>query len=290
MGMDSLWERTRSRLRGRYRDPRVFQVAFLAAFLLAVSLETDYELTPARAGLILAVAMATQLACVRLVGIAWPGAWSPLISGLSLVLLLRCDAAWVAALAAVLTIASKFSLRVGEKHFFNPTNFGLLVTILVTDRAWVSAGQWGSGVLLAFFFAALGLAVAGKVGRLDISLGFLAAHAALNLARVAYLGHDLAVLSHRLTTGSLIIFAFFMLSDPRSTPDTRRGRLLLAAAVACLAYSLQFHLFIKSAPLWALLALSPATPLIDRLWPGQRFVWRQPAPASGGLSASESTG
>src|SRR5437667_346510 len=87
------------------------------------------------------------------------------------------------------------------------------------------------GVFLAFFLAALGLAVVRKVGRLDISLAYLGAHAALRLARVLWLHQRLAVFEHGLMSGTLIIFAFFMISDPRSTPDTRRGRVAFAGLV-----------------------------------------------------------
>jgi Na+-translocating ferredoxin:NAD+ oxidoreductase RnfD subunit len=153
---------------------------------------------------------------------------------------------------------------------------------VLTDRAWVSPAQWGSGAFLAFFLGALGLAVVRKVGRLDISLAFLGAHAALNLARVLALGHEPAVFLHRMSSGALIVFAFFMISDPRSTPDRRTGRILFASLVALAAYVLQFRFFVPSAPLWALLAVSPLTPWIDACLRGTRFEWVE----KGALDAS----
>ena len=74
-------------------------------------------------------------------------------------------------------------------------------------------------------------------------------------------------------SGSLLIFAFFMISDPRTTPDSRLGRLLFALAVAALAHYLAFFMQMRPALYVALIVLSPVTLLFDRLLPTQRFAW-----------------
>jgi Na+-translocating ferredoxin:NAD+ oxidoreductase RnfD subunit len=79
---------------------------------------------------------------------------------------------------------------------------------------------------------------------------------------------------HQLQSGALLIFTGFMITDPRSTPDHRAGRIGLALAVACLAVLLQIRFQLVGAPLFALAMLSPFTPLIDRLLPAARFQWR----------------
>jgi len=257
----------------RGADPRLFQVAFLLAFLAWVQAFREFTLAGTSLLVLLVTAIGTQAAFVRALRLRDPGFLSPLISALSLGLLLRANDPAVAALAAFLAIASKFALRFRGKHLFNPTNFGILATVLVTGRAWVSPAQWGSEAFAAFFFAALGLAVVRKVGRLDITLAFLGAHATLQLGRVLWLGHGPAVFLHRVSSGALILFAFFMISDPRSTPNARGGRIAFACLVALVAHFIQFRLFIPSAPLWALLIVSPLTPLLDVLWRGSRFEW-----------------
>jgi Na+-translocating ferredoxin:NAD+ oxidoreductase RnfD subunit len=65
-----------------------------------------------------------------------------------------------------------------------------------------------------------------------------------------------------------------MISDPRTTPDTRPGRLVFAALVALGAYAVQFWLFRTNGLLWSLAACSLAVPLIDRLLPGPRYQWQ----------------
>jgi Na+-translocating ferredoxin:NAD+ oxidoreductase RnfD subunit len=82
-------------------------------------------------------------------------------------------------------------------------------------------------------------------------------------------------------SGSLLIFAFFMISDPRTSPDSRLGRFLFAFSVALLAHYLTFFMQMRPALYVALIALSPFTLLLDRLIPATRFQW---IPSSQGAS------
>jgi Na+-translocating ferredoxin:NAD+ oxidoreductase RnfD subunit len=255
------------------RDPRVLQIAFLATFLALGMASLGFQLEAWMPPVLLVTACATQFLCERLLQKPSSGYLSPVITALGLSLLLRTDTYWVAPLAAVVAIASKFALRVRGKHVFNPTNFGLTVAILATGHAWCSPAQWGEwNILLAWLFA-LGLAVAHRSFRADVSLAFLATWIVLKAARVLFLGQRPAVLLHQLSVGSLILFTFFMISDPKTTPDGRSTRVAFGIAVAGLAFWLQHQLWVMNSPIWALLCLSPLVPLVDGLWPATRFHW-----------------
>src|SRR6185503_14230267 len=89
-----------------------------------------------------------------------------------------------------------------------------------------------------------------------------------------------AIPLHRLQNGALLIFAFFMISDPRTTPDSRRGRILFASLVALGAAWVQFRLFRTNGLLWSLFACAPLVPVLDRLLPGPRYAWPGTARAS----------
>jgi enediyne biosynthesis protein E5 len=255
-------------------DPRLFQIATLGGLLVYGGVWLDLEVRAVTALAIVAAALATQRVGARLAGRA-PDLRSALISALSLCLLLRTDALGLAALAAVVAIASKFLLRVHGKHVFNPTNLALVALLATTGRVWVSPGQWGSGVLFAFLLAATGSLVVNRAARADVTAAFLAAHAALVLGRAGWLGDPLAIPLHRLENGALVLFAFFMISDPRTTPDSRAGRIVFAALVALGAYLAQFRLFWPNPLLWSLAICSLAVPLLDRLLPGPRYQWRK---------------
>jgi Na+-translocating ferredoxin:NAD+ oxidoreductase RnfD subunit len=76
------------------------------------------------------------------------------------------------------------------------------------------------------------------------------------------------------------LFTFFMISDPKTTPDSRAGRVLFAALVAFGAWYVQFRLFRTNGLLWSLAACSMVVPFIDRLVPGSRYAWTSPRPTS----------
>src|SRR5262249_1283703 len=163
--------------------------------------------------------------------------------------------------AGIVAIVSKFLLRVRDKHVFNPTNGALVAMMLATGDVWVSPGQWGSGLVFAFLLASAGGLVVNRAARPDVTLAFLTCCPALLVRRSCWLGEPLAVPLHRLETGALVLFAFFMISDPKTTPDSRAGRLLFAALVALGAYVVQFQLFRTNGLLWSLAVCSLAVPV-----------------------------
>src|SRR5688572_25290685 len=140
-------------------DPRLFQIASLAGLLLYGMGARGFDVTPARAAFLLVACLLAQWACERLSGVRRFEPRSALISGLSLCLLLRTNSWLLALLAVVITIGSKFVLRVRGKHVFNPTNIGLVATIALTGQVWASPGQWGSAALFAFLIACAGVLV-----------------------------------------------------------------------------------------------------------------------------------
>jgi len=254
-------------------DARYFQIAALSTLLAVNFVWIDFGAKPLYSALAIASALLTQIACTRIFKLPHVDLRSALITGLSLSLLFRADAAWLPALAAVIAIGSKFTLRIDGKHIFNPAGFAIVVLLLTTSEVWISPGQWGTSVYLAALAAFFAILVLHASQRSDIALFFLVSHAALLFARAAWLGDPPAIPLHQLQSGSLLIFAFFMISDPRTAPDSRLGRLLFALAVAALAHYLAFFMQMRPALYVALIALSPTTLLFDRLIPAARFAW-----------------
>jgi len=261
------------------QDPRLYQIFLLASLLVYGVTRLDFEIGAGRALLLLGTALLTQLACTRLWRLPAFDPKSALISGLSLCLLLRTGSALLAALAAVITIASKFLLRIRGKHVFNPTNFGLVALMLATGQVWVSPGQWGSAAFFAFLVACLGGLVVNRAARSDVTYAFLAFYLAVLFGRALWLGQPMAIPLHQVESGAFLIFTFFMISDPKTTPDSRAGRVLFALLVALGAGFVQFVLYRPNGLLLSLAFLSPVVPLLDRLLPGARYVWRGTAVA-----------
>ena len=200
---------------------------------------------------------------------------------MSLSLLLRADTAWLPAIAGVIAIASKFVLRLDGRHIWNPAGFAIVVLLFTSSGVWISPGQWGAGVWLASLLAFFAILVLRAAQRSDMALFFLGSHAALLVARAIWLGDPMAIPLHQLQSGSLLIFAFFMISDPKTSPDSRLGRFAFALAVAVLGHYLAFFMQMRPALYVALIALSPVTVLLNRLIPARRFEW---TPTSQGAS------
>ena len=267
-------------------DARHYQIAVLASLLVWGQLRLGFRVDPATAAVLLGVGLGLQALLDRALEGRPFEPRSALVSALSLCLLLRTSDLGLAAVAVAIAIGSKFVLRRRGKHLFNPSNLALVVLLLASDRAWASPGQWGAAPFFALFVAGAGGLVLHRAGRADITLGFLASYAGLLVARALRLGDPLAIPLHQLESGSLLIFAFFMISDPRTTPDSRAGRLVFAAVVAFVAVRLRFAWYEPQGLLFALAACAPLVPLLDRLVPAPRYRWRgQPPTPSGGPHA-----
>lgn len=267
-----------------FKDARDYQILFLVTFLILGVSTRDWSLNLIAIALTFITCWLTQIAMISLFpnpsipkAERWLSLKSATITALGLSLLLRSDSYGAIACAAFLAIASKFIFRTNGKHWFNPGNFGIVVVLMLdnfwNNHVWVSNGQWGEDSLYALVFLGLGGIVLKKVGRWDTSFMFLATYAVLEGIRNLWLGWTWDVLFHRLTSGSLILFALFMITDPRSIPNAKIARLIWAVAIAVLTFIFRNIFFNTDAVFYALFLISPLTVLCDRLWNAPRFQW-----------------
>jgi Na+-transporting NADH:ubiquinone oxidoreductase subunit NqrB len=261
----------------RNLDPRWWQIFCLTGLLTYGLFRLSFDKPPIQIAATIGTALLVQLGLTRALKLH-PFEWkSALISGLGLCFLFRANDWRLSVLTAALAIGSKFLIRWNGKHVWNPTNFALvLMMLLLPTHAWVSPGQWGSGPTMAYALACAGGLVVNRSARSDTTIAYLAAFAAILFGRSLWLGEPLSIPTHRLQNGALMIFAFHMISDPKTTPNTRAGRILFATLVAAGAGFVAFVLFRPNGPIWALAALSPLVPLIDRYLPGPRYDWMRP--------------
>ena len=278
---------TKLRQLGKLGDPRHYQIAVLTSLLFYGILWLDLEVRAVQAIGILITAQLTQYVCTRLFGLPRFDPKSALISSLSLCLLLRTNFLAVALVAASITIASKFLIRWNGKHVFNPTNFGLVAAILLTGEVWVSPGQWGSGLYFGFLMACLGGLVVNRSSRSDVTYAFLGFYLAVLFGRSFWLGEPMTIPWHRLQNGAFLLFAFFMISDPKTTPDSRAGRILFALLVAVGAGFVHFVLYRPNGLLWSLALFAMIVPFIDRLLPGTQYQWKRAAATPVALNKGE---
>ncbi len=303
------------------KDPRDYQILFLSLFLVLGIGTRDWTLRPDLILVVMGTCLLTQWVAVSL----WPNPKekilnlltkkqnysdeldsaltssakllslkSAMITALGLSLLLRADHYTTMLLAGSLAILSKFLFQVERKHFFNPANFGIIAALVLTNDAWVSPGQWGDDGWYALLFAGTGGMVLKRVGRWDTTAAFLGVYALLEAIRNLWLGWTWDVYCHRLMSGSLLLFALFMITDPRSIPNARISRLIWAGSIAVVTFILRNQFFNSTAVFWALFALSPLSIVLDYIWSDSRFFWSSTLlnidsiPVENGVSDSES--
>ncbi len=257
------------------KDARHFQILSLSLFLTYGILSLGWNTQLSRIATIFATCLLTQCFWIKWSGAPWHSLKSAAISSLGLCLLLKTNLLSTAIIASVLTISSKFIIQFDRKHIFNPVNFGIIATIMFTGDAWVSPGQWGSSFTTLFFVASAGLMVLLKCGRIDISLAFIGSFFGLEFIRsVLWLGWPIDYFGHMVTNGALLLFTFFMITDPVTTPNHAKARIAWAVMVGLLTFVLN-HIFIlnSGAPIWALFIISPLTLVFDRFFNAQKFSW-----------------
>ncbi len=260
-------------LRQRLRlDPRLFQIATLCGLLVVAMLVYQTGASLAQLCCTFGGAVLTQACAARISRTMFD--WrSPAVTALSLTLLLRSHDPAIWALSGTLGVGSKFAVRWGGKHLFNPACCAIVTLLMCGAPVWVSPGQWGA---LAWGAAALICAatlVLSRARRLDTACAFLTGWGALLAARCVSLGDPWTIPLHQMQSGALLVFAFFMVTDPRSTPDARAGRIVFALAVAAVGHLLQFRWQVREGLFFALVCAAPLTPLLDRLAPARRFAW-----------------
>ena len=281
-----------------FRDARLYQILFLSSFLLLGTGTRDWTLHPEIVATAIATCLITQWVwSIRYVSLLHPSTPPPLhsslpsalITALGLSMLLRTEHIGTMMLAAAIAISSKFLLRVNGKHLFNPTNIGIVAAVVLTHDAWISPGQWGESSWYALLFLGTGGVVVQRVGRWDTTGAFLGSYALLELGRNLWLGWTWDVLLHRLTSGSLLVFSLFMITDPRTIPNARVARLVWAIAIALLAFILRNVYFIPTAVFWSLFALAPLSAVLDLIWASPRFAWQAEAEPEEMVESPEQT-
>jgi Na+-transporting NADH:ubiquinone oxidoreductase subunit NqrB len=208
----------------------------------------------------------------------WASAY---VTGISIGILVRSISWLPYALCSVLSITSKYVLRVKGRHIWNPSNFGisvLLFTAPVLDQGLRSGAgsvpafliplskvasvshQLGNNWLPVAVIWALGLFIVGRLKRLHISLTYIASFLVFGVLRSAITGSTVLAEIAPITGPMYQLFTFFMITDPKTTVQSRRGQMLVAFLVALVEMILRLCQQVH-APYFALFLVGPAANL-----------------------------
>lgn len=266
-------------------DSRWFQIAFLSALLSLGLAQRDFAIQATQIAACFAAALATQALWQWGLKLptrnTWGGYLSALVSSLGICILVRAENAWVHPLLAGIAMSSKYIIRAGpihcKSHVLNPANLAAVLAWGWVPGAWLSPAQWGFGTTVALLILALGAAVTGRIVRWDISFGFLLTWLLLLFGRCVVLDYEwamaLAIVQQQISNGAVLLFAFFMISDPMTTPQHHRLRVVFAVGVAVAAFVWQYVFYKPHGLIVMLCAASLLVPLLNWRWPRQRFAW-----------------
>ena len=160
---------------------------------------------------------------------------SAYITGISLALLIKPQAniLWPFALGAFIAIASKYVLTYRGRHLWNPSNFAIALLVLVAaDSVAILSHQWGNDISTNLVIWAFGLVIAWRARVLHVTLTYVACFIFFAIVRHFIVGGPLFAELAPITGPMYQLFVFFMVTDPRTTVSTRRGRMIVVALVA----------------------------------------------------------
>ena len=198
---------------------------------------------------------------------------SSLNSVMSILLLLHANSWLWIALASLIAISSKFLIRYHNKHIFNPSNIGIVAALLLSGSSWAAPGQWGQALWVTLLLAGSGLILLIGFSRMLTSISFLLVFISLTFLRALWLGDPLVIPIHQLQSGALLIFAFFMLSDPMTSPNTNTGRVIFGTWVGVVSWILQYNFYIPNAFLYTLAASMPLVLFLNKQFQGHHYHW-----------------
>jgi len=256
-------------------DIRKYQILALSLFLFYGVTALQFQISVVQIALILITILGWQFVFDRLYKKNF-NYRSALISGLSICLLVRTNESMLYIVITFVTVAGKFLVKYKGKHIFNPTVLSICLSLIILKNyVWVSLGQWDKREVLLFFVVSLGGFIIYKVRSSLVSYIFLLSYYALFLSRALYLGDPLAIFIHNLKNFSLLLFAFYMISDPKTIPKNKIAKILFALMTAAITFVLQFTFYERYALFYALFITSCIVPVLDKLLDGQTFQWSE---------------
>jgi len=250
-------------------DRRYLAPALITCVLLAGQLTFGFLESWSRTFLAIATAILTELVVVRALYGAWPHLASAYVSGISVGILVRSPAFWPYALCSAISITSKYVLRVRERHLWNPTNFGVVMLLLLAPDAVAGLSvQWGNNLLPMVFVWVFGSVILWMVDRLNITVTYVLSFLFFAVLRAWITGHTMISEIAPITGPMYQLFIFFMVTDPKTTVRRKWAQSLVVFIIAAVEAVFRLMQFVY-APFYALFLVGPIANLIE-IWQDER--------------------
>lgn len=242
--------------RSRWRvDPRLHSPLWITAVLIVGHLTGGILESPSKLVLAVVASIATELVLGRLTVGTWPAIASAYMTGASVGMLLRSPEYWPFAWCSVVSIMSKYAIRLDGRHVWNPSNFGISVLLFAypAHAAHLSV-QWGNSLLSIAMVWGLTLIVLMRWRILHICIAYAGAFILLAYPRSLITGQPYLAEIAPITGPMYQLYILLMITDPKTSVRSRRGQMAMVACVALL-----------EAVLRSLPTFYPASALVENL-------------------------
>src|SRR5215216_75679 len=259
--------RRRFSLDNRYIAP-LFITTILVVGHFAYGILESYE----RTALAIVSALVAELILGRIFFGKWINLASAYISGISVGILLRSPAFWPYALCSVLSIMSKYVLRVKGRHLWNPSNFGICVLLFLAPETVAALTiQWGNFIWPLLVIWILGSVIIWRAKRFHISATYVLSFLAFAFLRSWITGDPWRSEISPITGPMYQLFVFFMITDPKTTVRSKKWQCIVVFFVAFVEMLLRLNQVVH-APLYALFLVGPTAMLIEIFLESRRKV------------------
>jgi hypothetical protein len=253
-------------LDNRYLPPLLITSILLGAHLSYGILEAWYA-----TALAIVTAIGAELVMGRITYGKWPHPASAYISGISAGILVRSTLLWPYFLVSLVSITSKYVLRVEGRHIWNPTNFGVsAAAFLAPATITVLSIQWGNVLAPMIVIWLLGSVIVWRVGRAHISATYVASFLFFSWVTSLITGTPWSATVAPITGPMYQLFIFFMVTDPKTTVRSKFWQCVVVFLVALVEMILRLNQILY-APFYALFIVGPVAMLVD-LWAQHRVT------------------
>src|SRR6266566_1352354 len=255
---------------GKFRfDNRYVAPLFITSILLVGHLSYGILESYQRTALAIAAAIIAELILGRIFFGKWLNLASAYITGISVGILVRSPAYWPYALCSVISIMSKYVLRVKGRHIWNPSNFGIAVLLfLAPETMAVLSIQWGNNYWSLLIIWILGSIIIWRARRFHISATYVVSFFLFAFLRSWITGDPWQAEVAPITGPMYQLFVFFMITDPKTTVKSKIGQCVVAFCIALAEFFLRLDQVVY-APIYALFFVGPAANLIE-IWRDSR--------------------
>jgi enediyne biosynthesis protein E5 len=241
--------------------PPLFITCILLAGQLSFGMLESYQKTLAA----IVAAILTELVLSRIFVGKWPHLASAYITGISVGILVRSPAFWPYVLCSMISITSKYVLRVKGRHIWNPSNFGICALLFLAHDSVASLSiQWGNYLLPMLVIWGLGSVIIWRLKRFHITATYVISFIAFAFIRSVVTGHPWQAEIAPITGPMYQLFIFFMITDPKTTVRSKLGQCIVAFTVAFVEFILRLAQVVH-APYYSLFIVGPTANLIE-IW------------------------